>query len=184
MKQITTLDDVKIDLDVFIEQIKETVEFDEWKEEASKLKGFDLWPFNEDGDEHQGVYEEMRNNAEIIGDVILATVNMVEEAFASITLLDNPQKHAIVREFLDDAIRLPFWAEWADGPLLDMLITLSVRLAKQTKEQASLVLEFNGGAMQIAGAKNQSPHRIGLDLVKRQMAKDDAEAEKFGNMGE
>jgi len=64
-----------------------------------------------------------------------AAISMVPEAIFMIEQIDKDmqllatgaeKKHAIVK-LLDDAIRLPFWAELFDGPLLAELVDQMVK---------------------------------------------------------
>lgn len=177
-KQVKLLDGTKVDIDAVIDEIKNQIGYEEWKESIENLKGFDLWPFDDDGDEFLTAFDEMRNNANIICDAALATIAMVERAFIGVAELENPQKHAIVREILDDAIKLPFYAEWADGPIIDLLISFAVRLMKRTIGEGRVEHKFNEGRMQTLAITTVGPVELDKGIRDRQ-AKIDKKRQEF-----
>lgn len=107
--------------------LKEFLELDKFSEELSKMKGIDWNPFDEDGDEHVGAFQEMHHNFELIWSAAMALTKSVEQIVIGGISLTNQQKHKAVVKALDDLIRLPWYAEPFDGPLLDVLVKISVQ---------------------------------------------------------
>lgn len=103
-----------IDAPVFIEKIK------------ALKKDFDWNPFDEDGDEFETAWDEIRHNFQLIGDVAMAAVHCAERVTIAGVELTAPQKHAAVVQALDDIIRLPWYAEPFDGPALNMAVSTAV----------------------------------------------------------
>lgn len=115
-----------------VEFIKSYLELDRPKEKIGRLaREFDWNPFNEDDDEHKGVFGEVHHNMVLISDAAVAVVQTIQIAVAGVVEdLDDPDKHAIAKAVIDDAIRLPWYAEFLDGPVIDLVLTMAVRTAK------------------------------------------------------
>jgi hypothetical protein len=103
------------------------LELEVLKEEIKDLKGIDWNPFDDDRDQYDGVWEEMGHNFELIWSATLAITKTVELIVVGGVSLTNRQKHKAVVQALDDAIRLPFYAEPFDGPLIDLVVKIAVR---------------------------------------------------------
>lgn len=96
-------------------------------EKTDKLKAeFDANPFNTDDDEWVGPWEEFRHNIELVTEVGMAAIHFAELIVIDGISLNNAQKHEVVVQVLDDAIRLPWYAEPFDGPAINMVVTAMV----------------------------------------------------------
>lgn len=89
---------------------------------------FDWNPFNNDGDEYDGFWPEVRHNMDLVNDVIMATVMVLEKATVGGRELKSPEKLDIAVGVLDEALRLPWYAEMFDGPLLKILVSQAVSI--------------------------------------------------------
>jgi hypothetical protein len=87
---------------------------------------FDWNPFDDDGDEFVGAWAEIRQNFRLIGDVAMAVVHVAERVQIAGVELNEPQKHAAAVQVLDDIVRLPWYAEPFDGPVMDMVVSTAV----------------------------------------------------------
>ena len=94
------------------------------------LKGIDWNPFNEDGDQYVGPWEEIKHNFKLVGDAAMEIVLCLERANIAGESLTDPQKHAVAVQVLDDIIRLPWYLEPFDGIALDMVVTTAVMALK------------------------------------------------------
>ena len=94
------------------------------------LKGIDWNPFNEDGDQYVGPWEEIKHNFKLVGDTAMEIVLCLERATIAGETLTDPQKHAVAVQVLDDIIRLPWYLEPFDGIALDMVVTTAVMALK------------------------------------------------------
>lgn len=107
--------------------IYEAIDGPEFIEKVRALKkNIDWNPFNEDGDEFVGPWAEIRQNFKLVGDVALAAVHCAERIVVEGRELSAPQKHAACVQALDDILRLPWYLEPLDGPVLDMVVSTAV----------------------------------------------------------
>lgn len=115
---------VEFDLDQIAGYVYGRIEDSGMVEKLDKLKAeFDANPFDEDDDEWEGPWAEFRHNIELVVDVGMAAVHFAELITIDGISLNNPQKHKVVCQVLDDAIRLPWYAEPFDGPAINMVVT-------------------------------------------------------------
>jgi len=121
---------VSVDYREILSQLWNYLELDEVKQSIVRLKGIDLNPFDEDGDEYVGVFAEMHHNWELIWDVALKLVAAVERVVVGGASLDNPEKHKIVVDLLDDLIRVPWFLEPFDHIVIDMIVKSAVKFLK------------------------------------------------------
>ncbi len=106
------------------------LELDEVKASVVALKGIDWNPFDEDADEYVGVFGELNHNFSLVFDVAQKAAAVVQRIVVDGASLSDPQKHKVVVQVLDDLIRLPFYAEPFDGPVLDVLVKSAVKLLR------------------------------------------------------
>lgn len=107
--------------------IYEAVDGPEFIEKMRSLKkNIDWNPFDEDGDEFVGPWAEIRQNFRLVGEVAMAVVHCAESLVIEGKSLSAPQKHAACVQALDDIIRLPWYLEPLDGPVLDMVVSTAV----------------------------------------------------------
>lgn len=107
--------------------IYEAVDGPEFIEKVRALKkNIDWNPFDEDGDEHVGPWAEIRQNFKLVGDVAMSVVHVAESIVVEGQGLSAPQKHAACVQALDDILRLPWYLEPLDGPVLDMVVSTAV----------------------------------------------------------
>ena len=93
-------------------------------EKVDKLKAeFDLNPFNTDEDEWVGPWQEFRHNVELLVEVGMGAIHFAELITIDGISLNSAQKHEAVCQVLDDALRLPWYAEPFDGPAINMVVT-------------------------------------------------------------
>jgi hypothetical protein len=95
-------------------------------EKIRGLKGIDWNPFDEDGDEHVGPWNEIKHNFKLVADVAMEAVMCLERANIAGEGLTDPQKHAVAVQVLDDILRLPWYLEPFDNIALDMLVSTAV----------------------------------------------------------
>lgn len=105
----------------------EQLKLDEVKASVKALKGIDWNPFDEDGDEFVGVFAEINHNFSLVWDVAQKAAAVAERIVVDGASLSDPQKHKVVVQVLDDLIRLPFYAEPFDGPVIDVLVKSAVK---------------------------------------------------------
>ena len=117
---------IEFDPDEVIDYLYEQLQIGGLLEKVSDLKRVDFNPFDEDGDEYVGVFQEMGHNCDLIWSATLALVRSAEALVVGGISLTSPEKHKVVVKALDRAIRLPWYAEPFDGPLLDVLVTIAV----------------------------------------------------------
>lgn len=107
--------------------IYEAVDGPDFIEKLRALKkNIDWNPFNEDGDEHVGPWAEIRQNFRLVGDVAMSVVHVAERIVVEGQGLSAPQKHEACVQALDDILRLPWYLEPLDGPVLDMVVATAV----------------------------------------------------------
>ena len=102
---------------------------------------FDFNPFNQDDDEYVGPWQEIRHDGALLGDVVTAAIHVAERITIDGISLNDAQKHAVVVQALDDAIRLPWYAEPFDGTIFNMAVTTAVR----TMNAVGWIREITGG---------------------------------------
>lgn len=110
--------------------IWDQLQLDEVKASVVALKGIDWNPFDEDGDEFNGVFAEINHNFSLVFDVAQQAAAVAQRIVVDGASLSDPQKHKAVVQVLDDLIRLPFYAEPFDGPVLDVLVKSAVKLLR------------------------------------------------------
>jgi hypothetical protein len=110
--------------------IWDQLKLDEVKASIVALRGIDWNPFDEDGDEYVGIFAEINHNFSLIFDVAQQAAAVAQRIVVDGSSLSDPQKHKVVVQVLDDLIRLPFYAEPFDGPVLDVLIKSAVKFVR------------------------------------------------------
>lgn len=121
---------MQIDLKRLVALVWAQLELDALKGEVQKLRGIDWNPFDEDGDEYDGAFAEIHHNWELVWNVVLQAVAVTERIIVDGASLSNAQKHKVVVGILDDIVRLPWYAEPFDGPVLDALVKAAVKFLK------------------------------------------------------
>lgn len=107
--------------------IYEAVDGPEFIEKLRALKkNIDWNPFDDDGDEFVGPWAEIRQNFKLVGDVAMSVVHVAERIVVEGQSLSAPQKHEACVQALDDILRLPWYLEPLDGPVLDMVVATAV----------------------------------------------------------
>jgi hypothetical protein len=106
------------------------LQLDELKASVVALKGIDWNPFDEDADEYVGVFGEINHNFSLIFDVAQKAAAVAQRIVVDGASLSDPQKHKVVVQVLDDLIRLPFYAEPFDGPVIDVLVKSAVKMLR------------------------------------------------------
>lgn len=93
---------------------------------AALKRDFDFNPFNDDQDAYRGPWAEIRHNSELIMAVLSRAILLVEMITFDGISLTNPQKREVVKQVLDDCLRLPWYLEPLDGPLIGILVDSGV----------------------------------------------------------
>lgn len=88
---------------------------------------FDLNPFDKDDDEYVGPWAEFRHNIDLIVEVAKDAVHLAELIVVDGISLTSAQKHEAVVKVLDDALRLPWYAEPFDGPAINIIVATVVK---------------------------------------------------------
>ena len=122
---------VEFELNEVVDFLEEYLKLGEVKDSIKKLKGIDWNPFNEDGDEYVGAFEELQHNLDLISDAAEDLCKTVQFMLIGGQTLSNQQKHKAVVKALDNAVRLPFWAEPFDGILFDVIVKMAVKNLKK-----------------------------------------------------
>lgn len=118
--------DVTFDKTQVVEYIERTLEDSGVLAAIGAAKALDWNPFNDDGDEYVGPWQEMRHNCDLILDVARAAILLAETIVIDGRSLTNPQKRDAVVQVLDDCIRLPWYAEPFDGIAIGLLVDSGV----------------------------------------------------------
>lgn len=116
----------EINLDRIVAALEQELQTEQLARSFNQLRGLDWNPFDEDEDEFIGPFAEMNHNLELIWDFALDVVHLAERARLGARKLTSPEKHKVVVEILDDAVRLPWYAEMFDGPAFDVLVKVAV----------------------------------------------------------
>lgn len=115
---------IEFELDQIAAYLYGRIEESGMVEKIDKLKAeFDANPFNTDEDEWVGPWQEFRHNVELLVDVGMAAIHFAELVTIDGISLNKAQKHEAVCQVLDDALRLPWYAEPFDGPAINMVVT-------------------------------------------------------------
>jgi hypothetical protein len=119
----------EVELKEIVDNLVDLLKIDEAGEALRKLKEeFDLNPFDNDGDDHEGVLAEVNHNVDLVTDAAAAIIVVVEEIVYNGRSLTNPEKHAVAKAALDRLIDLPIFLEPFDGSLFDLIIVQTVKL--------------------------------------------------------
>jgi hypothetical protein len=102
----------------------------ELRDSVVALKGIDWNPFDDDEDEYAGIFSEINHNFSLIFDVAQKAAAVTQRIVVDGAVLSDPQKHKVVVQVLDDLIRLPFYAEPFDGPVIDVLVKSAVKMLR------------------------------------------------------
>jgi hypothetical protein len=102
----------------------------EVRDSVVALKGLDWNPFDDDGDEYVGIFAEINHNFSLVFDVAQQAAAVAQRIVVDGASLSDPQKHRVVVQVLDDLIRLPFYAEPFDGPVIDVLVKSAVKMLR------------------------------------------------------
>lgn len=119
---------VEFDYHEIVDFLEDFLEIPTIVQKLEKLKNeFDWNPFDEDEDEYVGVFAEVNHNADLVWDLATAIVGTLEAVVIGGLSLTSQEKHKAAKEALDRAIRLPWYAEPFDGPMIDLTIGFVVR---------------------------------------------------------
>jgi len=113
----------------FIEHLMKKYDVRKLMGEAKRvIRALDWNPFKlDDPVKFETAWDETKNNFILIGGFIKKIVDMVELAVEDLEeALSGPEKLEVAVQFLDDVIRLPFYLEWLDKPILRLLLSLIV----------------------------------------------------------
>ena len=121
---------ISVDYKELAKTIATQLNLEELKGSLTALKGIDWNPFDEDGDQYVGVFGEMQHNWDLLFDVAVKAAHLAERTVVGVASLDNPQKHKVVVQVLDDLVRAPWYIEPFDGLIFDGLVTAAVKFAK------------------------------------------------------
>jgi hypothetical protein len=110
--------------------IWEQLRLSEWRDSIVALRGIDWNPFDDDGDEYVGIFSEINHNFSLVFDVAQQAAAVAQRIVVDGASLSDPQKHRVVVQVLDDLIRLPFYAEPFDGPVIDVLVKSAVKMLR------------------------------------------------------
>ena len=119
-----------LDKEKLLEALRAYAETDLFSQRLDQLKNYDFNPFrppaNPDGPEGWDKVVEAGN---LVNEIIKDVVGVVEKVVrdAGEVGLGNEKREAVV-QFLDDIIKLPFWAEPFDKPLIRLLVDQIVGL--------------------------------------------------------
>lgn len=117
---------IRIDASKLIEFLKDELDFDEKKAAITGLTKIDWNPFDDDGDEHVGVWNEMKNNWSLFWDAILAIISTLEAIVVGGVSLSAPQKKSVAVDLIDDLLKLPFFLEPFDDIIIGLLVDAAV----------------------------------------------------------
>ncbi len=121
---------------------------------AALKRDFDFNPFNDDQDAFRGPWQEIRHNSELIMAVLSRSILLVEMITFDGISLNNPQKREVVKQVLDDCIRLPWYAEPLDGPLIGILVdsgVVAMNAIGWVQEIGGLTTDTKAAKIEIAG---------------------------------
>ncbi len=119
---------VEFDYKEIADFLEDFLEIPHIVEKLERLKDeFDWNPFDEDQDAYVGVFAEVSHNADLVWDLTCAVCNTLEAVVVGGLSLTSQEKHRAAKEALDRAIRLPWYAEPFDGPMIDLMIGFAVR---------------------------------------------------------
>ena len=130
--------DVNVNYKELARLVAEELELQGVKDALTRLRGFDWNPFDDDGDEHVGVWAELQNNWDLIFDVAVQAALVMRRGIEGVASLDNPQKHKVVVQVLDDLVRVPWFLEPFDGIVFDGIVTAAVKYCKMVDWGLSL----------------------------------------------
>lgn len=122
--------DISVDYKELARKVAEELNIAELKESLSKLKTLDWNPFDDDGDQYVGVWQELQHNWDLIFDVAVQSARVVRRGIEGVASLDDPQKHKVVVQVLDDLVRAPWYIEPFDGVAFDGIVTAAVKYCK------------------------------------------------------
>lgn len=135
---------------------------------ADLKREFDFNPFDDDQDAYRGPWQELRHNSELVMQVISRAIFLVEMITLDGISLTNPQKREVVKQVLDDALRLPWYLEPLDGPLIGMLVDSGV----VALTAIGWVQEIGGQSLSAKAAKTE----VATELLAKDAAKDSVKA--------
>lgn len=112
-----------------LDHIVDKLEVGELIERAKEMvKAFDWNPFKlDDPEQFESAWQEAVHNFVMIKDFlaqVVYTVEMMARDFQR--SVSGPEKLEVAAKFCDDVIRLPFYLEWLDRPILRLLLSLTV----------------------------------------------------------
>lgn len=107
---------MNIEYDKFIEWAQKYTDYPTLQAKAKEaFNGWDIKEVN-------NPFEKGKAIVDVMNDIIV----LAEKASRDLAFLSNRDKLAIVVKFLDDAIHLPFYLEWADQIVIQHMITAIV----------------------------------------------------------
>jgi hypothetical protein len=118
---------VTIDKEKLVEGLKDAFDVGEFKDKFEDLKGFKFNPFNFGPDGKPEGWDIFIRDGKLASEVFLQVIRTVERlCFEAGQVASGADKLEAVAEFLDEIIQLPFYLEWADRPVIKMVITFLV----------------------------------------------------------
>lgn len=119
---------LKVDVQKLRDFLNDELNLEELKEKAKALKKEWDWNiFDKDGDEYTTAWQEFMHNIDLLSNLFEEVVIAVEKASQVLGILEGGAKLEAAVKFLDDVIKLPFFLDWFDGPLLKFGISYVVR---------------------------------------------------------
>ncbi len=119
-----------VDYKQLVSLIWDQLQLDDAKAAVVGLKGIDWNPFDEDGDEYDGVFAEIDHNFDLIWDVATKAAAAMQRVVIDGASLSNAEKHKAVVEILDNLIRGPWYIEPFDGIILDGIVKGAVKFLR------------------------------------------------------
>ncbi|MEW6556060.1 MAG: hypothetical protein AB1349_01745 [Elusimicrobiota bacterium] len=124
---------VMLEVDKLVDFIKNELNVEELKTSAQALKkGWDWNPFDKDGDEYVTAWEEFKHNLDLLWNFLEKIMFSVERGARVLTITEGGTKLEAAVKFIDELIKLPFWLEWLDQHVVQLLLSL---LVKKTNDQ-------------------------------------------------
>lgn len=118
---------IEIDKQKILDELKKT-EYQAIGEQIKKVKKeFDWNPFNKDGDEYVTAWDEFKHNIKLINNLITKVIVTVEKiAVTVLGVSSGGAKLEAAVQYLDDVVKLPFFAEFVDAPFFRLIISFAV----------------------------------------------------------
>lgn len=145
---------IKIQKDEIVEFLVDYLDLENVEDRIGELRGIDWNPFDDDGDEYEGAWEEMVHNWELVSQAARSLVSVAERIVIGGISLSNQQKHEAVVGALDRAVNAPWYLEAFDGPAISMIVSMAVGWMNavnwgigQDEVESKIHLALEGGSL-------------------------------------